>query len=91
MDLEDLKNRLEVLTSEITAENTGKYIDKITAEILQYRSAGGLGKPLHEFFMNLCLENEKDEYKDEVLGEIFCRLEGFCPDKDVLFFDDIEL
>ena len=82
---------LEELTSEITEENIGKSIDKITAEILQYRSAGGLGKPLHEFFMNLCLANEKDENKDEVLGEIFCRLEGFSPDKDVLFFDDIEL
>lgn len=91
MNLEEIQNRLEVLTSEITKENFGQYIDKIAAEIMQYRSSGGLGKPLHEFFMKLCILNEKDEIKDEVLGEIFCRLEGFCPEKDAILFDDIEV
>jgi hypothetical protein len=91
MDLEELKNRLEVLISEINKENLGLYIDKIAAEIMQYRSSGGLGKPLHEFFFKLCILNEKDESKDEVLGEIFCRLEGFCSADKELLFDDIEI
>jgi hypothetical protein len=91
MDLEVIKNRLEVLISEINKENLGMYIDKIAAEIMQYRSSGGLGKPLHEFFFELCILNEKDESKDEVLGEIFCRLEGFCSEKDAILFDDMEV
>ena len=91
MEIEVLTKRLEELTFEINKENTGQYIDKIAAEIIQYQSSGGLGKPLHKFFFELCLRNEKDKNKDDVLGEIFCRLEGFCPEKDAILFDDIEV
>ncbi len=90
MNFEEIKSKFKTFTSEIKEENFLIFYDKFHKEISEYKKSGGLGKPLRNFLYNLWKENEGDIYKDEVLGEILNRMEGYCSPQFKLVFKDFK-
>lgn|GEM_PF-6232233 len=74
---------------EITKENYTQYYDRFTQVILQYRDAGGLGKPLSDFLHRAWKASwSEDEWKQEVIEDAASQMIGFCIPSRYIRFPD---
>lgn len=90
MKIDTAKHQLRELTLEINHKNFSKYYDKFAEVILNYRDAGGKGKEVYDYLIELGHEFEEDPAKEEVLIDTLNRLICFCPPSRHLLFPDFD-
>ncbi|MEQ8412880.1 MAG: hypothetical protein RIB71_00390 [Imperialibacter sp.] len=90
MDLKRAKTELRKLIQEVNSENSNKYYDKFGEVVESYRVAGGRGRYIYDYLMELDEEfGNKDKLKDEHLVDIMNRIVGYAPPFRKIIFDDL--
>lgn len=77
--IEDVRQELTELISNVDRENFERYYDSLPSIVASWRDAGGKGAPVHQHLMHLWELNGTDDLKVEVLEDVMSRMVGYCP------------
>ena len=88
MTQQELANKLESLTTEITVDNFSSYYDQFEEVLISYKLSKGKGMFAYELLWKLWIQYNDDDYINEILGDMMSRMHGYCsPGRDIDFED----